>query len=156
MLSLSAQKRAPGMDAEAVRQMLHEDRAEWEALVAVLDAHPDGAVHDPESTEWTARDVYTHLARWITHSTNDLKAVLAGGKIALLEGSDDEINARWQAGDSHLSLDQASQWARQAFERRIQAIEAVAPDRWDNVLESIARADGADHYRGHRQYIVVS
>ena len=148
------------MDAEGVKKLLREDREEWEALVAVLDAHPEGSLHDPESPEWTARDVYNHLARWIDHSAEALQAWLAGRTIAPLEGADDdEINARWRQEDSGLSFDEAREWAQRAFERRIQAIEAVAADRWDAELEFYARDDGADHYsehrRGHRSYITV-
>ncbi len=143
------------MDAEAVAVMLREDRAEWEALLAVLEAHRDDNLHDPTSPSWTSRDVYAHLARWIEHSTAALEARLAGRAIPPLEGTDDEINARWQQEDSGLSLGQARQRAQTAFERRLRAIEAVPADRWDKGLETIARADGAEHYRGHRSYVVV-
>ena len=144
------------MDAAAIAAMLAEDRREWAALCATLDAHPDGALHDPESPEWTARDVYAHLARWIAHSTGDLEAVLAGRGIQVIEGSDDDtINARWQAEDSGLSLGDARARARRAFDRRIAAIEAVPRDRWNPALDAIAHADDAKHFRAHREYIRV-
>ncbi len=141
------------MDAEAAEKMLREDRVEWAALVAVLEAHPEQRLHDAESPPWTSRDVYAHLARWIERSTAQLEARLADGKLPRLEGTDDEINARWQQEDSRLSLDEAREWAQRAFERRLSAIEAVLADRWDEVLELVARADGAEHYAGHRSYI---
>jgi len=146
------------MDLEALRAMLHEDRAEWQALVAALDAHPDGPLHDPESPTWTARDVYAHLARWINHSTDDLESWLASRTIPkTLEGDDDTINARWQAEDSHFTLEEARARAQQAFERRIRAIEAAPADRWDDpILDAIAHADDATHYRKHRSYIAIS
>ncbi len=144
------------MDAVALRAMLREDRVEWEALVAVLEAHPDENLHGPGSPPWTSRDVYAHLARWIEHSTAHLEARLAGRTLPPLEGADDEINARWQLEDSRLTLDEARERARSAFERRLLAIEAVPTDRWDDGLVAIARADGAEHYRGHRSYMVVS
>ncbi len=142
------------MDGPAVQAMLQEDRAEWERLVALLDAHPEGPLHDPESPEWTARDVYAHLARWIERSTTEMEGWLATRTLLpKLEGSDDEINARWQQEDSALTLDEARERARRAFERRLRAIEAVPLDRWDAVGEACARADGAAHYRSHRSYI---
>ena len=146
------------MDAAAVQQTLQEDREEWAKLVAILDTHAEGPLHDPESPEWTARDVYTHLARWMEHSTDALEAWLAGRTIAPLEGADDdETNARIQREYSHLSLDEARERAQRTFERRIQAIEAVPADRWDDkITEATARADGAEHYRGHMSYINVS
>jgi hypothetical protein len=144
------------MDAEAVAAMLRQDRAEWEVLVAVLEAHPDENLHGPGSPSWTSRDVYAHLARWIEHSTARLEASLAGRTLPPLEGTDDEINARWQLEDSRLSLGEARQRAHTAFERRLQAITAVPADHWDAELDAVARVDGAEHYRGHRSYIAVA
>jgi hypothetical protein len=143
------------MDAEAAAAMLREDRAEWEALVAVLEAHPDESLHGAGSPPWTSRDVYAHLARWMEHSTAGLEARLAGRSLPQLDGTDDEINARWQEEDGGLSLDEARERARRAFERRLRVIEAVPIDRWDEQLEKIARYDGAEHYASHRRSIVV-
>ena len=144
------------MDAEAVAATLREDRAEWEALAAVLEAHPEETLHDAGSPSWMSRDVYAHLARWIEHSTAALEARLAGRTLPQLEGTDDEINARWQQEDSRLNLSEARERARMAFERRLRVVEAVPIDRWDEVLGTIARADGAEHYVSHRGAIVVT
>src|SRR3990170_1772385 len=119
------------MDTTSAQAMLREDRAEWEALCAALDAHPDGPLHDPESPEWTARDVYTHLARMMEITTNLLEAKLAGHSIPSFEGGDDEaenkVNAEIQRQYSHMTLAEAREWAQREFERRIQAIESVPP-----------------------------
>ena len=144
------------MDAEAVAAMLGRDRAQWEALVAALEAHPEDVLHDASAPPWTRRDVYAHLAHWIERSTAELRARLDGRTLPPLDGSDDEINARWQQEDSGLSLDEARERAEEAFESRLRAIEAVPAAHWDKVLEAIARADGAEHYANHRKYIVVA
>ena len=144
----------PAFPGHPLADMLRRDREEWLALVAALDARPSGALHDPESPLWEAKDVYSHLARWITHSTDDLEARLGGRTVALLEGSDDEINARWQAEDAALTLAETRERAQGAFDRRIAAIEAVPPHRWDNRLTAVARADCYEHYAGHRRSIV--
>ncbi len=145
------------MDPAAIAAMLAEDHREWAALCAALDARPEGPLHDPESPAWTARDVYAHLARWINNSTDSFDSWLASRTIPkTLEGDDDTINARWQAEDSGLTLDEARALAQQAFERRIRAIESAPADRWDDpVLDAIAHADDAHHYRNHRIYITV-
>ncbi len=144
------------MNAEAVTAMLREDRAEWEALVAVLEAHPEGSLHAAGSPPWTSRDVYAHLARWIAYSTDDLEARLAGRTLPPLDGTDDEINARWQREDSGLSPAEARTRALAAYERRIRVVQAVPADRWNQGLEMIARADGSEHYAAHRRSIVVA
>jgi hypothetical protein len=137
--------------------MLRRDRAEWKALVASLNARSAGALHGPESPRWEARDVYAHLARWINNSMDAFAAWLDGRRvIAPPEGSDDEINARWQAEDSVLPLDEARERAQRAFDRRLAAIEVVPPDGWDSILEEMARADGHKHYAAHRNYLESS
>ncbi len=143
------------MDSEAIAAMLREDRAEWEALVAVLEAHPEESLHGTGSPTWTSRDVYAHLARWISWSVDALETRLASDAPAQIEGTDDEINARWQQEDSGLSLAEARERAQHAFERRIQAIEDLPSDRWDEVLEAIAHADDAKHYASHRAAIIM-
>ncbi len=138
-----------------VKAMLREDRAAWDELVAVLDAHPREVLHDPASSwQWTSRDVYAHLARWLTRSMDELEAMLGGAPLAPLTGSDDEINARWQREDSGLSLGEARARAQAAFDRRVRLIESVPDGAWNAALERIARYDGAEHYRAHRSYIV--
>ena len=144
------------MDVNAVKAMLDKDRAEWEALVAALEARPEESLHEPGSPPWTSRDVYAHLARWMGVSTDHLGAQLEGRAFTRIEGTDDEINARWQQEDSGLSLEEARQRARAAFERRVRAIKAVPVDRLqEEAAEALARADGAQHYASHRRYIVA-
>ena len=137
--------------------MLRRDRDEWEALVAALEARPSGALHDPESPTWEAKDVYSHFARWLNNSTDALEAWLDGRRlIPPPKGTDDEINARWQAEDAAYTLAEARERAQRAFARRLAAIEAVPPERWDPILEKMARADGYEHYASHRHYIETS
>ena len=149
------------MNASAVQAMIAEDREEWQKLVAVLDTRSDGPLHDPESLKWTARDVYTHLAR-VMQSTTTLLATLADVPIPAADAfdefqGDDEnaVNARVQQKYSNMTFDEAREWAQRVFEERIHTIEAVPPERWDAQLEELAPGDGAAHYRGHRSYIVV-
>lgn len=140
------------MDATTLAEMLDHDRREWEALVALLDARA-GVMLGADSSSWTTRDVYTHLARWMSHSTADLKAHLAGSRLPLLEGTEDEINARWQREDSTLSFEEARRRAHRAFAARMEAIRWVPLRRWDPALDAIAHADGYKHFAVHRQCI---
>jgi hypothetical protein len=144
------------MTADEMAEMAREDRDEWAALVAALDAQSGSLLHDTASPAWTSRDVYAHLARWIEETTAALSEQLAGRTRPPIPGTDDEINARWQLEDSRLRLADARTWAHQAFERRLATIEAVPRDRWDESLKRIARGDGAAHYRAHRIAIVPS
>ena len=142
------------MDAAVPADMLRRDRKEWTALVAVLESHPGGPVHYPESPEWEARHVYAHLARWIDKSMADLEALLEGRpRPPPPEGDDDAINARWQAEDAAVSFAEARERAHDAYEHRLRLIEAVPSERWDNLLLAIAQADGYQHYASHRRYI---
>jgi hypothetical protein len=48
------------IDAAGLSKMLREDRAEWDALVVPLDAHPHQVLYGGASV-WASRDVYAHL-----------------------------------------------------------------------------------------------
>jgi hypothetical protein len=142
------------MEREAVAAMLRRDREEWATLADVLDSHLGGPVHDPESPAWEARHVYAHLARWINHSMDDFEAVLAGrARPGAPTGDDDTVNARWRAEDDSLSLDVARRRAQAAFDRRAGLVEGVPPGAWSPLLDTIASADGWEHYIGHRRAI---
>jgi hypothetical protein len=146
------------MDPQSVADMLREDRHEWAELVRMLDAHPAGPLHDPESPEWTARDVYTHLAAMMEGSTRLIEEYLAGQPHRrIYEGDDeDDVNRRIQEQHSAMSLEDARAWAERALDALHNAIESIPPDRWDKRLEFYARADGSEHIRGHRNYIAVT
>jgi hypothetical protein len=142
------------LDTLEIEEMLNEDLVQWAQLCAVLEAHPNESLHDQESPEWTSRDVYTHMARWMELSTRQLTAQLDGATPPIEEGSDDEINARWKADDSGLRLDEARSWAGRAFDERVGSIRSVASDRWTPQLERTARGDGSGHYSIHREFII--
>jgi hypothetical protein len=156
-LGLTAMWDWPHAGLMNVTIMLREDRNEWDKLVSVLDAHPGEILHNPDSSwRWTSRDIYAHLARWINYSMNTFETILGRRPPSPpLEGTDDEINARWQQKDSALTLAEARSRASAAFDRRVHLIKSVSDDAWDKELEKVAHFDGADHYRHHRSYIVV-
>lgn len=139
-----------------VQDILDEDHRDWQTLVAMLDAYADGPLHDPESPEWTARDVYTHLAHMMEWTARAIEAAAAGQpRMQPASGmTEDEWNAELKRRFEHLSLDEAKAIAQEAFEHRIRAIESVPDERWDDELFEIASHDGADHFRGHMTYIV--
>ncbi len=134
--------------------MLQRDRAEWQQLIALLDAQPGAPAHDLGSPDWNSRDIYGHFARWLGHSTDDFEATLAGRRLPRPEGTDDEINARWQREDAPLSFDDAR--AQRAFDRRIEVLQSTPADRWNPALDAIAHADGHEHIATHRRYIESS
>jgi hypothetical protein len=142
------------MKPEDIRAMLDRDEAEWRALVRVLDSRPDGPLHGPAAPAWTVRDVYAHLARWITLSTDTLEALAQGRPVPTPpEGDDDEINARWHREDSGLTLEEARSRARSAYERRLRVIESIPAGQWDPRLWVTANADGWEHYAAHRRSV---
>jgi len=143
------------MNAEAIEKMLNEGRSEWEALVTLLDTHPEENLHDPASPPWTSRDVYAHLARWTNYLMDQLDAKLASREFPLLEGTTDEVNIRWQQEDRRISLTEAHERAIQAHERCERTIRTVPPERWNKELESLARIGDGRHYAEHRRYIIV-
>jgi len=139
---------------EDIQAMLQRDEDQWHALVAFLDGAGDAVVHQPPAPPWNARDVYAHLARWITHSTDAFEAHRDGRDLPPdPPGTDDEINARWQEEDVSLSLAQARERSHAAYKRRLSVVRSAADDAWDNVLRATAYADGYQHYEAHRRYV---
>ncbi len=137
-----------------IETMLQRDEDQWRALVTILDAAGTAIVHQPPAPPWNARDVYAHLARWITHSTDAFEAHRDGRDPPPgPTGTDDEINARWRDEDASLSFAQARERAHAAYERRLSAVRSAADDAWDNVPRATAHADGYQHYESHRRYI---
>jgi hypothetical protein len=145
------------MEAHDVEEMIAEDRREWALLCEALDSRPDGPLHDPESPEWTARDVYTHIAAMMEGSTRQMQDALSGREVSDVWAagglSEDDVNARIQQRYETMDLASSRAWAQQAFETLIETIRSVPNGRWDAQLEFFARADGADHFRGHRSYL---
>lgn len=142
------------MNSESIESMLKRDHEEWERLSFVLDARPTGPLHEKGQPEWTSRDVYAHLARWMDLSTDGIEAWLAGRMPPVEEGTDDAVNLRFQQRDSSLTFDEARRKAQTAFRRRIEAIISIPIDRWDQVLDELAAADGWRHYEAHREGVV--
>jgi len=145
------------MDAATIRAQVEDDRAEWARLRAILDAHPDGPLHDPEAPDWTSRDVYTHLAQMMQWTAKEIERVAAGepGRTFEATASEDDWNAQLRERYRHLSLEESRKWAEEAFAKRERAIESVPLERWDDALVEVASHDGADHFRGHLGYRVV-
>ena len=144
------------MNAEEVKAMLCIDHIVWNALVCLLEKHPDESLHDRSSPPWTSRDVYAHFARWLNHNNACIEAYCAGRELPGLEASPEERNTRWQKEDSGISLAEAREKAANAFKHRLEIIELIPLDKWDGELEKLVRYDGASHYAMHINYIVLT
>ena len=144
------------MTREIIATMLKEDADTWAELVAILDAHPEVNLHAPGSKPWNSRDAYAHLARWMEYSAAKLKSLVTGEQPPKLEDNAEELNVRWEAEDTALSLDEARQWAMISCETRKRAIEAIPTVIWGGEIEQYARIDGAQHFRDHLSYITLT
>lgn len=144
------------MNASDIEARLAEDDRAWAELVAKLDAHPDVNLHAPGSVPWNSRDVYAHLARWLEFNTANLQALLAGHHPADPGKDYDGLNARWQAEDASLSLEEARQWAMMAYEVRKRTIAAIPPSLWSGDIREQIGLEGAVHFRDHLSWITLT
>jgi hypothetical protein len=144
------------MNAEEAKAMLCIDHIVWNALVCLLEKHPEESLHDPASPRWTSRDVYAHFARWFNRSNAHIEAYCNGKELPQLSKAPEEMNDIWQKEDSVLTLADARTKAMDAFARRLGIIESIPLAKWDDNLERMSRYDGAWHYAMHINYIVVT
>jgi hypothetical protein len=143
------------MNPEHIRAMLCIDHIVWNALVCLLEKHPEESLHGPASPRWTSRDVYAHLARWLNHNNACIEAYCAGTELPQHLKAPEEMNDIWQQEDSVLTLADARTKAMAAFARRMGIIEAIPLDKWDGELGKLVSYDGATHYAMHINYITV-
>jgi hypothetical protein len=141
------------MEATKVSQIILEDRRQWQLLVAVLDAHPDEALHGSPDNPWKSQDIYAHLARWLERSNQHMIAYIQGHNLPSEISNPLELNDIWKMEDYHLNLAEARQKAQKAFEERIKILHSIPLSKWDFQLEKISQYDGAEHYKAHRNYI---
>lgn len=136
-------------------ELMAEGDAAWTELCAVLDAAEPGVpLHDPDSPEWTSRDVYTHFIRMHEGSARAIRYELeTGERYHWSDLDEDELNERNVAEDRALSLEEAR---RRAIHARAD-YRALVAGLSDAQFEEIGRRHGDDllggHYRGHLGYI---
>jgi hypothetical protein len=143
------------MNTEMIAEMLKKDQLEWGLLTSILDSHPLERLHDPNSPAWVSRDVYAHLARWISYSNRDMEAYCTGAGFSPPSINTEELNSRWQQEDSRMTLSESREKAHEAFNQRLRMIQSISLGLWDKELERIAQYDGAQHFALHRGYICV-
>jgi hypothetical protein len=136
-------------------QLMHEGDESWAELCAVLDAAEPGVpLHDPDSPEWTSRDVYTHFIRMHTVSAQAIRWEIEHGERYVFSGLDeDESNERTAAEGRSLDLEEARRRARESRDDYRALMASLTEDQF----EEIGRRHGDDllggHYRGHLRYI---
>jgi hypothetical protein len=135
--------------------LMAEGDTAWAELCTVLDAAKPGVpIHDPDSPEWTSRDVYTHFIRMHAGSARAIRHELETDQRYQWSGLDEnELNERNVADDRAIELDEAR---RQAIEARAD-YRALVAGLTAEQFEAIGRRHGDDllggHYRGHLDYI---
>ena len=132
---------------------LERDRRGWAALVAELDGKPGVALHDPESPDWTSREIFGHFAHWFERGIVVFEAELAGDEAPPLPGGFEELNDRWAAEDRSADVDALRSRALRAFGKRAQLIRSTPADRWSEAMLASVSEDGYDHIAVHSSYI---
>lgn len=145
---------AAGIDAppEALKR-LERDRQSWAEFVAALDARPGVPLHDPESPDWTSREIFGHFAHWTEFSVESFEAQLASQEPPRITTSAEEQNAIWAAEDQALDLDELRARALRAFGKRAQLIVSTPASRWTPSMLATIAEDGYDHIAEHHRYI---
>ncbi len=136
-------------------QLMREGDESWAELCAALDgAEPGVPLHDPDSPQWTSRDVYTHFMRMHSGSARAIHWEIEHGERYVFSDLDeDELNERNVAEDRSIDLDQARRRAQESRD----GYRALIASLTEEQFEAIGRRHGDDllggHYRGHLTYI---
>ena len=144
----------PETPAEERARLLAEGDRAWAELCAVLDAvPPDALLHDPDSPEWTSRDVYTHFMRMHMWSADAVNRELAGRPLDLSGESEDEVNARLQAEERGRTLEEARALAHSTRVAYREVMLGLTPEQWSTIGRRHSDDLVGGHYRGHLGYI---
>ena len=144
------------MTTPEIEALLAADDRAWAELTAVLEANPDVNLHAPGSKPWNSRDVYAHLARWLEFNAAKVNALVAGRDVPVPGKSVEDVNAKWEAEDASLNLEEARQWAAMAYEVRKRAVKAIPASRWNREMEDAVRLEGASHFREHLFWVTLT
>ncbi len=112
--------------------------------------------------EWTPKDVLAHVTRWEDICSGYLSQLAAGEPIPPLGGTTNEMNTRWNAEDSQLTLEQVWENSDQSALRVRAMVESLEDDwldrkmrgPWPEITEElplsrIIAIDTWDHYQQH-------
>ncbi len=135
--------------------LLTEGAQVWDQLDALLRQHATTPnLHAEGAAEWSSRDVYAHLARWIGRTVEQVQRKSAGVDwLPPLTGTDDEINERWAAEDRALTLKQAREWCIATTETLRRLIEDLSVDQWNRFGRRCMEDIDGGHYRAHIEFI---
>jgi len=122
-------------------------------LEAVLAASGELTLHGDDEHDWTARDVWAHLGRWLAAADDAVRRYLAGERA--IDDYDDSatLNLTWIAEDGQLDLDAARRRAVDAWGRLRDQIADLEDDRWNKFIQAYAQGNGGGHIVEHIKYI---
>jgi hypothetical protein len=143
------------MKKEDVEILQRIDSIVWNELVSVLTTHPEESLHATTSPEWTSKDVFAHMARWLNYSNNLIENYCVTGELPDSGDLVDELNTRWQREDKGMELEDAKGKAFAEFSRRQRIIASIPLDKWNDKVRRAISYDGATHYAAHLNYIVI-
>ncbi len=149
------------MDKATFLEMLQVERADWEALLAELDA--DQLTQPGAAGEWSIKDIIAH----VTWHEREMVGVL---RARALVGSDlwnlplDERNAVIYEQNRHRSLDDVRTEAETVFQQLLEGLQDISddeladPGRFRDIPAEwqpwkIMAENSFEHYRDHRSQI---
>lgn len=145
---------AAGVEAPAAAlARLERDQTAWASLVAALDARPGVALHDPESPQWTSREIFGHFAHWTEWGIGSFEAQRDGGAPPEATETFEEVNTRWAAEDSGSDVEDLRARAMRTFGQRAHLIVSTPAERWTEGMLAAISEDGYDHIVEHHHYI---
>lgn len=137
------------MSAASPVELLDRADRRWTRYTATIEANAGTNIHGEGHTAWTAPLAYSHFAYWWEWSLAALRAHLRGEPIPGAGEDYRVVNARRQAEDADLPLEEARGRAILARAALVTVLRQLPPERWDDYVREIAEDHLGNHVAEH-------
>jgi hypothetical protein len=134
------------MDLDAV---LAAEGPLWDQLYERLAGLSDQDLVTPLVDEWSAKDILLHLSRWHDHARDAIEAMTAGREPLSRRDDFNDWNARWNAEDRELGVDEARRITSQSRRALMDCVAGLRPEQRQGEWVQWFHANTQEHYAQH-------
>jgi hypothetical protein len=99
-------------------------------------------------SEWSAKDIMAHFARWEDWHREAIAEHLADGSVRSYRGFS-SWNDDWSAQDRSLASPEARERLQSAHTRLVSLLQDLEPEQWDDHVYAFAEQPTLNHFPEH-------